>query len=136
MKKLFRNGWREVRRWIREPLVIWRADNEWVVTTIEIQHWVPFFAFIFVLLWYIVDPTAVALMSTIMLGGALLTAFLWARTEARGVEGERRLRFAAMQVEMFPRKQLTPEYLRARQKADYDEWWPIVRELLVKLQKT
>lgn len=45
-------------------------------------------------------------------------------------------RFATIQVELFRRDQQTPEYLKARQKADFDEWWPIVRELLVKLRKT
>src|SRR5262245_50279775 len=98
MKKLLRTWWREIRRWIREPRVAWRSENEEVQITIEIQHWVPFFAFIVVLLWYLVDPTPVALMSTVMLGGVLLSSFLWARAVARGVQGERKLRFAAMQV--------------------------------------
>ncbi|RPJ52406.1 MAG: DUF58 domain-containing protein [Chloroflexi bacterium] len=98
MKKLFHHWWREFRRWIREPRIIWRADNELVQITIEVQHWVPFFAFTVVFLWYIVDPTAVALMSAVMLGGVLLAAFLLSRAIARGVEGQRRLRFAAMQV--------------------------------------
>jgi uncharacterized protein (DUF58 family) len=98
MKKLLRTWWREIQRWIREPRVAWRSENEEVQTTIEIQSWVPFIAFSVVFLWYLVDPTPVALMSTVMLGGVLLSSLLWARAVARGVEGERRLRFAAMQV--------------------------------------
>ncbi len=98
MKKLFRTWWRNLRRWVREPRVIWRAENEAVQTTIEIQHWVPFFAFLVVLLWYIMDPSPVAMMSAVALGGVLLAAFLWARSMARGVQGQRRLHFSAMQV--------------------------------------
>jgi uncharacterized protein (DUF58 family) len=98
MKKLFQHWWREIRRWFREPRVLWRAENDAVQVTIEVQHWVPFFAFVVVLLWYLIDPTPVALMSVVMLGGALLSSFLWARAMALRVEGERRLRFAAMQV--------------------------------------
>ena len=45
-------------------------------------------------------------------------------------------KFGAFQVEVFPREQLTPEFLSTRQKADFDEWWPIVRGLLVKLRRT
>ncbi len=98
MKKVFRTWRQEFRRWIREPRVIWRSENADRQITIEVQHWVPFIVFLVVLFWYIIDPSSVALMSAIMLGGMLLTSFFWARSMGRGVEGQRRLRFAAMQV--------------------------------------
>jgi tripartite-type tricarboxylate transporter receptor subunit TctC len=37
-------------------------------------------------------------------------------------------------LEIFPRKQQTPEALSAMQKADAEKWWPIIRELGIKAQ--
>ncbi len=98
MKKLFRILWQRIRGWMREPRIIWRSESETVRTTVEVQHWVPFIVFFVVLFWYIIDPSAVALMTAVTFGGVILVSFLWARSMARGVEGQRRLRFAAMQV--------------------------------------
>ncbi len=98
MKKLLRTWWRELKRWIREPRVLWRFEDQTTQTTIEVRHWVPFAAFALALLWYLADPSPVGLMSLVALGGVLLAAFIWARSMARGVEGQRRLRFSAMQV--------------------------------------
>ena len=68
MKKLWRTGRQAVRRWMREPRILWRSENAAVQTTIEVQHWVPFIAFIVVFLWYIVDPSPVALVSAVRSG--------------------------------------------------------------------
>jgi len=98
MKKLWRTLWNAVRRWAREPHILWRSENALMRTTIEVQHWVSFFACVGVLLWYIADPSPVALMSTVVFWGMVLSSFVWARGMARNVLGQRRLRFAAMQV--------------------------------------
>lgn len=66
--------------------------------TIEVHQWLPFFVLLVLLGWYIASPTSVALMSTVALAGTLLASFFWARMTARGVRGNRHLRFAAMQV--------------------------------------
>jgi uncharacterized protein (DUF58 family) len=98
MKKLLRSCWQGIRRWAREPRIIWRSETPTKQTTVVIRYWVPYLAFIVTFLWYVVDPTPVALMSMVALGGTLLTSFLWAYGMARGAEGQRKLRFAAMQV--------------------------------------
>jgi hypothetical protein len=38
-----------------------------------------------------------------------------------------RARFVEQGVETFPRRQQTPEALAALQKAEIEEWWPIIR---------
>jgi uncharacterized protein (DUF58 family) len=98
MKKLLRAWWRWVLRWFREPRVIWRSESATVQTTIEIRQWLPFLMCLFLFGWYIASPVPVVLMSLVTLAGILAAAFLWARMIAKGVRGERRLRFAAMQV--------------------------------------
>jgi hypothetical protein len=98
MTRAWRAWWKEFRRWRREPRVLWRSENATRQVTIEVQHWVPFVVFLIVLFWYIIDPAPVALMSAVMLGGMIVASFLWARSMGRGVVGQRRLRFAAMQV--------------------------------------
>jgi tripartite-type tricarboxylate transporter receptor subunit TctC len=45
-----------------------------------------------------------------------------------------RARLAEQGVETFPREQQTPEALRALQKADIEKWWPLIKELGLKLQ--
>jgi tripartite-type tricarboxylate transporter receptor subunit TctC len=40
-----------------------------------------------------------------------------------------RSRFAAGEVEIFPREKQTPEALAALQKSDAERWWPIIKEL-------
>ena len=37
-------------------------------------------------------------------------------------------------LEIFPRKQQTPEALSAMQKADAEKWWPIIKELGIRAQ--
>ena len=98
MKKILTNRLREVRRWLREPRILWRSENQDLHSTIEVRTWLPFAAFALLFFWYIASPTAVGLMSTVALGGMLLVSGLWARAIARGVRGGRELRFAAMQV--------------------------------------
>jgi uncharacterized protein (DUF58 family) len=98
MKKLFQRSWQGVRGWMHEPRVIWRSETPQQQTTIEIKRWLPVFIFLFALVWYLAAPIPVVLMTWVTLGGMLLISFLWARLNARGVHGQRRLRFAAMQV--------------------------------------
>jgi tripartite-type tricarboxylate transporter receptor subunit TctC len=40
-------------------------------------------------------------------------------------------RFSDLGFQVFPRAQQTPEDLRARQKADIEKWWPIIKELMI-----
>jgi tripartite-type tricarboxylate transporter receptor subunit TctC len=44
------------------------------------------------------------------------------------------LRLADFGYQVFPRAQQTPEGLRARQKADIEKWWPIIKELGIKAE--
>jgi uncharacterized protein (DUF58 family) len=87
-----------IKRWVREPRVIWRRESSHFQFSIEIQHWLPFAVVITLLAWYIADPTPVATMSLVALTGVLIADYWWARTMALGVMGHRRLRFVAMQV--------------------------------------
>lgn len=98
MKTLIQFAWLGLRRRLREPRVIWRSENNLIQITIEIRRWLPFLLFPVLVGWYVAMPVAVTLMSAVALGGVLIAATLWARALARGVRGQRRLRFAAMQV--------------------------------------
>ncbi len=98
MKKFLKFVWREFRRWLREPRVIWRSEATELHITIEIRRWLPLVAFVVLLIWYIAAPSPVVLMSAVAFLGILLSAFLWARMIALGTHGRRRLLFAAMQV--------------------------------------
>lgn len=98
MKQLLRRGWNSFRRWMRDPRILYRAETPQLTTTIEVRSWLPWFVFAITLFLYLSDPTPVVLMTLVALGGLLVCGFLWARTMARTVRGERHLRFAAMQV--------------------------------------
>jgi tripartite-type tricarboxylate transporter receptor subunit TctC len=43
-----------------------------------------------------------------------------------------RSRFAELSFEVFPRERQTPEALAALQKADAENWWPIIKEFGIK----
>jgi tripartite-type tricarboxylate transporter receptor subunit TctC len=45
-----------------------------------------------------------------------------------------RSRFAALGLEIFPRERQTPEALGALVKADAEKWWPIIKELGIKVE--
>ena len=45
-----------------------------------------------------------------------------------------RARLADLGQEIFPRDQQTPEALRALQKAEIEEWWPIIKEAGIKAE--
>ena len=45
-----------------------------------------------------------------------------------------RSRFAALELEIFPREKQTPEALAALQKSDADKWWPIIKELGIRAE--
>jgi uncharacterized protein (DUF58 family) len=98
MTKILKLAWRGFRRWLTEPRVFWRASAPNVEATVEIRRWAPLLAVLALLGWYVASPAPVVLMALVALGGALLVAFYWARMLARGVRGQRELRFAAMQV--------------------------------------
>jgi tripartite-type tricarboxylate transporter receptor subunit TctC len=40
-----------------------------------------------------------------------------------------RSRFAALEMEIYPREKQTPEALFALQKSDAERWWPVIKEL-------
>jgi hypothetical protein len=40
-------------------------------------------------------------------------------------------RFSDLGFQVFPLALQTPEGLRARQKADIEKWWPIIKELMI-----
>ncbi len=98
MKNFLQDWWNEIARWLREPCVIWRSETSDLVTTIEVRRWLPMVAFLLALAWYVAGPAPVALMTAVTLGGMLLASLLWARASALKVRGQRRMRFAAMQV--------------------------------------
>jgi len=87
-----------IRRWMREPRILWCSEDQSLRTTIEVRQWLPFAIFLITFIWYIAAPSPVAVMSMVALGGMLLSAYLWSLTMARGVRARRVLRFAAMQV--------------------------------------
>jgi tripartite-type tricarboxylate transporter receptor subunit TctC len=45
-----------------------------------------------------------------------------------------RSRFAALELEIFPREKQTPEALAALQKSDAERWWPIIKELGIRAE--
>jgi tripartite-type tricarboxylate transporter receptor subunit TctC len=45
-----------------------------------------------------------------------------------------RSRVAALGLEIFPRERQTPETLGAMVKADAEKWWPIIKELRIKVE--
>ena len=51
-----------------------------------------------VLAWYLAAPSPSALATLVVIFGGLLAAYLWARSMARQVSGQRSLRYAAVQV--------------------------------------
>jgi uncharacterized protein (DUF58 family) len=68
------------------------------VTTVEVRQWLPISLCVGALIWYLAAPTAIAVMSLVMLAGVLLTATFWTLALAWGVTGKRILRYAAVQV--------------------------------------
>ncbi len=83
---------------VRQPRILWKSESPAQRTTIEIQQWLPFPLFVLALAWYVVAPSQMGMMVAAGIGGLILVSFLWARAMARGVTGQRKLRFAAMQV--------------------------------------
>lgn len=80
----------------------WRGlfifDRPGCQVRLSIHQRLPFIALPLVLLWYLANPTPVAAMSAAALAGMIALSYLWARSMARQVRGQRRLRFAALQV--------------------------------------
>lgn len=68
------------------------------IVTIELLQLLPLIAFVIFLIWYLVTPTRIAAMGVSATGGILLSAYLWARSLARNVRAQRKLRYTALQV--------------------------------------
>jgi tripartite-type tricarboxylate transporter receptor subunit TctC len=47
---------------------------------------------------------------------------------------EVRARLADLGLDLFPRKEQTPEALAAVQKADIEKWWPIIKAAGIKTE--
>src|SRR5512135_2917535 len=80
----------------------WRSlyifDRPGCQVRLSIHQRLPFVLLPLLLLWYVASPTPVAAMCAAALAGLVLCSYLWARSMARGVRGQRRLRYAAFQV--------------------------------------
>lgn len=90
--------WRALRGWLHAPRILWRQETAERCVTIELQRWLPVGVFVLALAWYLLNPVPVAIIAVVSVGGVLLCAFGWARTQAREVRAWRQLRSAAMQV--------------------------------------
>ncbi len=67
-------------------------------TVLELRQPLLVVAFLLNLIWYLAAPGDVTAVGLASLGGVLLSAGLWAGIMARGVNGVRQLRYAAVQV--------------------------------------
>ncbi len=80
----------------------WRSlytfDRPGCQVRLSIHQWLPFAALPLLLLWYLASPAPAAIMGAAALAGLILCSYLWARSMARQVRGQRRLRYAAFQV--------------------------------------
>src|SRR5436190_23843545 len=86
---------RRIAKRLQPPTLLWRSKHEDRVTTVEVRQWLPIILCGGALIWYLAAPTAIAVMSLVMLAGVLLTATLWTLALAWGVTGKRILRYAA-----------------------------------------
>src|SRR5450759_3772972 len=77
---------------------LYSFDRPGCQVRLSIRQRLPVIAFPILLLWYLVRPSPVAATGAAALGGLLLLCYLWARSMAKSVSGERRLHYAALQV--------------------------------------
>jgi len=49
-------------------------------------------------------------------------------------DGSVKTRLVALEAEVFPPEQQTPEALAVLMKADAEKWWPIIKELGIKAE--
>jgi len=77
---------------------LYSFDRPGCQVRLSIRQRLPVIAFPILLLWYLVRPSPVDATGTAALGGLLLLSYLWARSMAKSVSGERRLHYAALQV--------------------------------------
>jgi uncharacterized protein (DUF58 family) len=91
-----------LRRTFSRLAAAWRSlytfDRPGCQVRLSIQQWLPFAVLPLLLLWYLASPTPVAILCAAALAGLILSSYLWARSMARRVRGQRRLRYAAFQV--------------------------------------
>jgi len=76
----------------------YRFDRPGCRVRLSLRQRLPLAAFGLALVWYAARPSGVAVMAVVALGGMILLAYLWARSMAQKVSGERRLTYAAVQV--------------------------------------
>jgi uncharacterized protein (DUF58 family) len=98
MLTFVRFWWAGIRRWLRDPRIVWQRAGKARRITIEIQQWLPLPIILGLLAWYVADPSSIALMSLVTMTGIVLSDYVWALNMAHKVTGQRRLRFTAMQV--------------------------------------
>jgi uncharacterized protein (DUF58 family) len=89
---------RRIAKRLRLPTIIWRSKRDDRVALVEVRQWLPIILFIGTLIWYLAAPTAISVMSLVMIAGVLLIAAGWILALAWGVTGKRVLRYAAVQV--------------------------------------
>jgi uncharacterized protein (DUF58 family) len=77
---------------------LWKFQGDGVETTISLKQPLVPLAFLIVFIYYIIAQTGIMAMATAALGSVLLISYLWARSMARGVSAQRRLRYTAFQV--------------------------------------
>lgn len=78
--------------------VLWRLRRPQGEITLALRNWTAVAALAGALLWYLSGPTAEAAMALAALASLLAAGLAWAYILARGVTGQRALRYAAMQV--------------------------------------
>jgi uncharacterized protein (DUF58 family) len=81
-----------------QPWVMQRYTYPDRVVTVELRQRLPVAAFLALLVWYLMAPTDVVVMSLAALGGLLLCGYLWARAMAQQVVAQRALHYTALQV--------------------------------------
>jgi uncharacterized protein (DUF58 family) len=77
---------------------LWEIKGDGVETTIVLKQPLVPLAFLAAFIYYVIARTGIMAMTVATLGGILLVSYLWARSMARHVSAERRLRYTAFQV--------------------------------------
>jgi len=77
---------------------LWHVKSEHSETSIVLHQPLVPLAFLIACVYYIFARTGIMAMTVAALGGILVISYLWARSMARSVSAERRLRYTAFQV--------------------------------------
>jgi uncharacterized protein (DUF58 family) len=84
--------------WRHDPRVVWRRAQGPLYLTIEVSQWLPLLVVVVLLGWYIAAPSVAAALCLACITVLVAWSFYWALQVARGLRGQRDLRYAAMQV--------------------------------------